>query len=42
MSKTAFVTGGTRGIGLAITKALSAQGYIVAAGYCQNEVLLHD
>ncbi|MBO5226701.1 MAG: SDR family oxidoreductase [Ruminococcus sp.] len=37
MSKTAFVTGGTRGIGLAITKALSAQGYIVAAGYCQND-----
>ncbi len=37
MTKTAFVTGGTRGIGLAITKALSAQGYLVAAGYCRNE-----
>ncbi len=37
MTKTAFVTGGTRGIGLAITRALSAQGYMVAAGYCRNE-----
>ncbi len=37
MAKTAFVTGGTRGIGLAITRALSAQGYMVAAGYCRNE-----
>lgn len=37
MMKTAFVTGGTRGIGLAITRALSAQGYMVAAGYCRNE-----
>ncbi len=37
MAKTAFVTGGTRGIGLAITRALSAQGYLVAAGYCRNE-----
>ncbi|MGN0584919.1 MAG: elongation factor P 5-aminopentanone reductase [Ruminococcus sp.] len=36
--KTAFITGGTRGIGLAITKALSAQGYMVAAGYCRNEL----
>lgn len=35
--KTAFVTGGTRGIGLAVTRALSAQGYMVAAGYCRNE-----
>lgn len=35
--KTAFVTGGTRGIGLAITKALSAQGYMVAAGYCRDD-----
>ena len=37
MAKTAFVTGGTRGIGLAITRALSAQGYMVVAGYCRNE-----
>lgn len=35
--KTAFVTGGTRGIGLSITRALSAQGYMVAAGYCRND-----
>jgi 3-oxoacyl-[acyl-carrier protein] reductase len=38
MTKTAFVTGGTRGIGLAITRALSAQGYLVVAGYCHNEL----
>ena len=38
MAKTAFVTGGTRGIGLAVTRALSAQGYMVVAGYCRNEV----
>ncbi|MBQ8687364.1 MAG: SDR family oxidoreductase [Ruminococcus sp.] len=37
MAKTAFVTGGTRGIGLAVTRALSAQGYMVVAGYCRNE-----
>lgn len=37
--KTAFVTGGTRGIGLAITKSLSAQGYMVAAGYCRDDVM---
>jgi len=31
------VTGGTRGIGLAITKTLKAQGYAVAAVYAGNE-----
>jgi NAD(P)-dependent dehydrogenase (short-subunit alcohol dehydrogenase family) len=31
MSKVAVVTGGTRGIGLSITKALIAEGYSVAA-----------
>ncbi|MCB1557139.1 MAG: acetoacetyl-CoA reductase [Alphaproteobacteria bacterium] len=33
----ALVTGGTRGIGLAITKALRAEGYKVAALYHGNE-----
>ncbi len=37
MSKVAVVTGGTRGIGLAITKALKAEGYAVAAVYAGNE-----
>ena len=31
MSRVALVTGGTRGIGAAITKALKARGYKVAA-----------
>jgi acetoacetyl-CoA reductase len=37
MSKVAVVTGGTRGIGLSITKALVAEGYQVAAFYFGNE-----
>ncbi len=36
--RTAFVTGGTRGIGRAITARLKAAGYNVAAGYAGNEV----
>lgn len=35
--KTAIVTGGTRGIGLEITKALRAEGYQVAAIYHGND-----
>ena len=31
-----FVTGGTRGIGVAIGRRLATQGAIVAAGYGQN------
>ena len=38
MSRVAFVTGGTRGIGKAIVARLSAGGYKVAAGYAGNEV----
>jgi acetoacetyl-CoA reductase len=37
LTKVAVVTGGTRGIGLAITKTLKAQGYAVAAVYAGNE-----
>jgi len=37
MTKTAVVTGGTRGIGLAITQKLKAAGYKVAALYAGNE-----
>ena len=37
MSKIAIVTGGTRGIGLAITKALIAEGHKVAALYHGND-----
>jgi acetoacetyl-CoA reductase len=38
MTRVAFVTGGTRGIGKAITARLRAGGYKVAAGYAGNEV----
>ena len=38
MTRVAFVTGGTRGIGKAITARLKASGYKVAAGYAGNEV----
>jgi acetoacetyl-CoA reductase len=38
MSRVAFVTGGTRGIGRAISARLRAAGYKVAAGYASNEV----
>jgi acetoacetyl-CoA reductase len=38
MTRTAFVTGGTRGIGRAISARLRAAGYKVAAGYAGNEV----
>jgi len=37
MSKTAIVTGGTRGIGAAISKALKDAGYKVAANYAGND-----
>lgn len=37
MSKVAIVTGGTRGIGLSITRALRDEGYEVAATYHGNE-----
>ena len=37
MARTALVTGGSRGIGEAISKALKAQGYSVAATYAGND-----
>lgn len=37
MARVALVTGGTRGIGAAISKALKATGYKVAASYAGND-----
>ena len=37
MARVALVTGGTRGIGAAICKALKAAGYKVAANYGGND-----
>ena len=37
MSKVALVTGGSRGIGAAISKALKDAGYTVAANYAGND-----
>jgi acetoacetyl-CoA reductase len=37
MTRTALVTGGTRGIGAAISKALKEAGYKVAASYAGND-----
>jgi len=38
MARVAIVTGGTRGIGAAISRGLKDAGYAVAAGYAANEV----
>jgi len=37
MARVALVTGGTRGIGAAVSKALKAAGYKVAASYAGND-----
>jgi NAD(P)-dependent dehydrogenase (short-subunit alcohol dehydrogenase family) len=37
VGRVAFVTGGTRGIGAAISRSLAAQGAEIAAGYSGNE-----
>ncbi|GHG88880.1 acetoacetyl-CoA reductase [Pseudodonghicola xiamenensis] len=37
MARTALVTGGSRGIGAAISQTLKAQGYAVAATYAGND-----
>src|SRR6476660_4837081 len=39
MARVALVTGGTRGIGAAISKALKAAGYKVAASYAGNDAV---
>ncbi|HMS44712.1 MAG TPA: SDR family NAD(P)-dependent oxidoreductase, partial [Alphaproteobacteria bacterium] len=36
--RVALVTGGTRGIGAAISEALKNAGYMVAAGYASNQM----
>src|SRR3979490_701189 len=41
MARVAVVTGGTRGIGAAISKALKAAGYKVAANYAGNDEAAH-
>jgi acetoacetyl-CoA reductase len=41
MARVAIVTGGTRGIGRAISESLKAAGYVVAANYAGNEERAH-
>ena len=41
MARVALVTGGTRGIGEAISKALKAAGFRVAASYAGNDAAAH-
>ena len=40
MSRVALVTGGSRGIGASISKALKDAGYSVAATYATNNAVL--
>src|SRR5579885_1967527 len=42
MPRVALVTGGTRGIGAAISKALTAAGYRVAANYGGNDEVANN
>ena len=40
MARVALITGGTRGIGAAIAKALNAYGYKVGANYAVQSAIL--
>lgn len=40
--RVAFVTGGTRGIGAAISRSLANQGAAIAVGYSSNDEAAHD
>ena len=42
MARVAVVTGGTRGIGAAISQALASNGYKVAANYAGNDAAARD
>lgn len=42
MSKLAIVTGGTRGIGKAISLSLKSKGFIVVANFCNNHQLAKE
>ncbi len=42
MTKLALVTGGTRGIGAAISKSLAAHEYNVIANYCSNDEVAQE
>ncbi|HMK68784.1 MAG TPA: SDR family NAD(P)-dependent oxidoreductase, partial [Stellaceae bacterium] len=42
MARVAVVTGGTRGIGKAISVALHARGHKVAANYAGNDAAAHE